>query len=165
LGGGHFLTLRSLCCLHRGPGSLCAPAQVSIFYTAPTAVRALHAKGDEWVTKHSRASLQLLGSVGEPINPDAHRWYKEVVGGGRCASVSAVMLHAPYLGVGVWVWVCGCAWVRMDVSVDRWVCAWVYDAVHAVPRWLHACKSLRLWPHHMLLDEPFSLCSCRIRHF
>uniref|UniRef100_A0A6S8M2K9 Acetyl-coenzyme A synthetase n=2 Tax=Dunaliella tertiolecta TaxID=3047 RepID=A0A6S8M2K9_DUNTE len=58
--------------------------KVSIFYTAPTAVRALHAKGDEWVTRHSRASLRLLGSVGEPINPDAHRWYKDVVGGGRC---------------------------------------------------------------------------------
>eukprot|EP00967_Tisochrysis_lutea_P151765 scaffold295794_cov24-Tisochrysis_lutea.AAC.1 len=60
----------------------CAGPSVSIFYTAPTAVRALHAKGDEWVTRHSRASLRLLGSVGEPINPDAHRWYKDVVGGG-----------------------------------------------------------------------------------
>ena len=43
--------------------------QVSIFYTAPTAIRALHAKGDSFVTKHSRKSLRLLGSVGEPINP------------------------------------------------------------------------------------------------
>ena len=54
--------------------------QVNIFYTAPTALRALMREGDSWVTATSRKSLQLLGSVGEPINPEAWRWYHEVVG-------------------------------------------------------------------------------------
>ena len=58
--------------------------KVTQFYTAPTAIRALMQKGDDWVTKHSRASLRLLGSVGEPINPEAWRWYHEVVGDKRC---------------------------------------------------------------------------------
>ncbi|THT99346.1 acetate--CoA ligase [Lampropedia puyangensis] len=57
--------------------------QVTIFYTAPTAIRALMRDGDEWVKKTSRTSLRVLGSVGEPINPEAWRWYHEVVGGGK----------------------------------------------------------------------------------
>ena len=57
--------------------------QVTIFYTAPTAIRALMREGEEPVKKTSRASLRLLGSVGEPINPEAWRWYYEVVGEGR----------------------------------------------------------------------------------
>lgn len=57
--------------------------QVTIFYTAPTAIRALMRDGDEWVKKTSRASLRVLGSVGEPINPEAWRWYHDVVGGGK----------------------------------------------------------------------------------
>ena len=57
---------------------------VDIFYTAPTAIRALMAQGDEWVKKTSRATLKMLGTVGEPINPEAWRWYHEVVGEGRC---------------------------------------------------------------------------------
>ncbi|HLJ63711.1 MAG TPA: acetate--CoA ligase [Stellaceae bacterium] len=57
--------------------------QVNIFYTAPTALRALMREGDSFVTKTSRASLRLLGSVGEPINPQAWLWYHEVVGNGR----------------------------------------------------------------------------------
>ena len=61
--------------------------QVSIFYTAPTAIRALMAAGDEPVIKTSRSSLRLLGSVGEPINPEAWEWYYHVVGEGRCAIV------------------------------------------------------------------------------
>ena len=61
--------------------------KVSIFYTAPTAIRALMREGDEPVKKTSRASLRLLGSVGEPINPEAWRWYYEVVGGSRCPIV------------------------------------------------------------------------------
>jgi len=60
---------------------------VTIFYTAPTAIRALMQKGDEPVTKTSRKTLRLLGSVGEPINPEAWRWYHEVVGEGRCPIV------------------------------------------------------------------------------
>ena len=60
---------------------------VTIFYTAPTAIRALEREGDEWVTRHSRKSLRLLGSVGEPINPDAWEWYWRVVGDGRCPVV------------------------------------------------------------------------------
>ncbi len=58
--------------------------QVNIFYTAPTAIRALMACGDEPVEKTSRASLRLLATVGEPINPEAWEWYHRVVGGGRC---------------------------------------------------------------------------------
>ena len=61
--------------------------QVSIFYTAPTAIRALMREGDEPVKKTSRKSLRLLGSVGEPINPEAWRWYFDVVGEGRCPIV------------------------------------------------------------------------------
>jgi acetyl-CoA synthetase len=60
---------------------------VTIFYTAPTAIRALEREGDEWVTQHSRASLRLLGTVGEPINPDAWEWYWRVVGDKRCPIV------------------------------------------------------------------------------
>ena len=58
--------------------------KVNIIYTAPTAIRALMREGDEWVTKYDRSSLRLLGSVGEPINPEAWRWYFDVVGEGRC---------------------------------------------------------------------------------
>ncbi len=57
---------------------------VNILYTAPTAIRALMREGDGHVTSRSRASLRLLGSVGEPINPEAWRWYFDVVGEGRC---------------------------------------------------------------------------------
>ncbi len=57
---------------------------VNIIYTAPTAIRALMREGDAHVTSRSRASLRLLGSVGEPINPEAWRWYFDVVGEGRC---------------------------------------------------------------------------------
>ena len=57
---------------------------VNIFYTAPTAIRALMGAGDEWVKKTSRASLKLLGSVGEPINPEAWEWYYRVIGDSRC---------------------------------------------------------------------------------
>ncbi|HZW17720.1 MAG TPA: acetate--CoA ligase [Luteimonas sp.] len=57
--------------------------KVTIFYTAPTAIRALMREGDEPVKKTSRASLRLLGSVGEPINPEAWRWYYDVVGDGK----------------------------------------------------------------------------------
>jgi acetyl-CoA synthetase len=57
---------------------------VSILYTAPTAIRAFIRWGDEWVRKHDLSSLRLLGSVGEPINPEAWMWYHETVGGGSC---------------------------------------------------------------------------------
>ena len=61
--------------------------QVNIFYTAPTAIRALMAVGNEPVTSTSRASLKLLGTVGEPINPEAWEWYYQVVGESRCPVV------------------------------------------------------------------------------
>jgi len=61
--------------------------KVNTFYTAPTALRALMREGDEPVKKTSRASLRLLGSVGEPINPEAWLWYHRVVGDGRCPIV------------------------------------------------------------------------------
>ncbi len=61
--------------------------QVEIFYTAPTAIRALMSAGDEPVKKTSRASLKILGTVGEPINPEAWEWYNRVVGDSRCPIV------------------------------------------------------------------------------
>ena len=60
---------------------------VTLFYTAPTLIRALMAQGDDFVTRHDRSSLRVLGTVGEPINPEAWRWYHEVVGEGRCPIV------------------------------------------------------------------------------
>ena len=57
--------------------------KVNIFYTAPTAIRALMREGDDYVTRHDLSSIRLLGSVGEPINPEAWRWYHDVVGKGR----------------------------------------------------------------------------------
>ncbi len=60
---------------------------ITVFHTAPTAIRALMAEGDQWVTRYSRASLRLLGSVGEPINPEAWEWYHGVVGDRRCPIV------------------------------------------------------------------------------
>ena len=64
-----------------------AKHKVNIFYTAPTAIRALMREHDEWVLKHDRSSLRILGTVGEPINPEAWRWYYEVVGESRCPVV------------------------------------------------------------------------------
>ncbi len=61
--------------------------KVNIFYTAPTALRALMAQGNEFVTRHSRSSLRILGTVGEPINPEAWEWYYHTVGDGRCPIV------------------------------------------------------------------------------
>jgi acetyl-CoA synthetase len=60
---------------------------VNIFYTAPTAIRAIMRSGDDWVKKRDLGSLRLLGSVGEPINPEAWMWYYNVVGGQRCPIV------------------------------------------------------------------------------
>ncbi len=61
--------------------------KVSVFYTAPTAIRAFIKWGDQWVTKHSLASLRLLGTVGEPINPEAWMWYHREIGKERCPIV------------------------------------------------------------------------------
>ncbi|MBT6963766.1 MAG: acetate--CoA ligase, partial [Lentimicrobiaceae bacterium] len=61
--------------------------KVNQFYTAPTAIRALIAQGNEWVTKHNLSSLTVLGTVGEPINEEAWTWYHDIVGGGRCPIV------------------------------------------------------------------------------
>ena len=61
--------------------------KVNIFYTAPTALRAIAREGDEWVKRYDRSSLRVLGTVGEPINPETWRWYHDVVGEGRCAVV------------------------------------------------------------------------------
>jgi acetyl-CoA synthetase len=60
---------------------------VNVFYTAPTALRAIAREGDEWVERSSRQSLRVLGSVGEPINPEVWSWYHDVVGKGRCSVV------------------------------------------------------------------------------
>ena len=79
--------------------------QVNSFYTAPTALRALMGQGDEFVNRHDRGSLRVLGSVGEPINPEAWEWYYHVVGGGRCPitdtwwqTETGGILIAPYPG-------------------------------------------------------------------
>ena len=61
--------------------------QVNIFYTAPTALRSIMREGDEWPNKHDLSSLRILGSVGEPINPEAWMWYYNVVGKSRCPIV------------------------------------------------------------------------------
>ncbi len=66
---------------------VCDKHHVNIFYTAPTAIRALMAQGNDFVTSSSRASIRLLGTVGEPINPEAWEWYHRVVGESRCAIV------------------------------------------------------------------------------
>ncbi|MDA0362296.1 MAG: acetate--CoA ligase [Proteobacteria bacterium] len=61
---------------------ICEKHSVNQFYTAPTAIRALMGQGDDWVKAHDLSSLRVLGTVGEPINPEAWHWYNEVVGGG-----------------------------------------------------------------------------------
>jgi acetyl-CoA synthetase len=66
---------------------VCAKHKVTQFYTAPTAIRALMGQGTEWVEKHDLSSLRLLGTVGEPINPEAWVWYDKHVGKGRCPIV------------------------------------------------------------------------------
>ncbi len=66
---------------------VCAKHKVTQFYTAPTAIRALMSQGPEWVEKHDLSSLRLLGTVGEPINPEAWVWYDRHVGKGKCPIV------------------------------------------------------------------------------
>ena len=66
---------------------ICDDHQVTLFYTAPTAIRALIKAGDEWPAKHDLSRLRVLGTVGEPINPEAWMWYHRVIGGGRCPIV------------------------------------------------------------------------------
>jgi acetyl-CoA synthetase len=67
--------------------SICERNGVTILYTAPTAIRAFMKWGDQWVEKHDLSRLRLLGSVGEPINPEAWMWYREKIGGNRCPIV------------------------------------------------------------------------------
>ena len=66
---------------------ICERFGVTILYTAPTAIRAFMKWGDQWPAKHDLSRLRLLGSVGEPINPEAWMWYQEHIGGGRCPIV------------------------------------------------------------------------------
>ncbi|CUI60276.1 acetate--CoA ligase [Cognatishimia activa] len=66
---------------------VCEKHKVNQFYTAPTAIRALMGAGNEWVEKYDLSDLRVLGSVGEPINPEAWNWYNDVVGKGRCPIV------------------------------------------------------------------------------
>jgi len=66
---------------------VCEKYKANIFYTAPTALRAVAREGDEWVKKHALSSLRVLGSVGEPINPEVWLWYHDLIGGGRCPIV------------------------------------------------------------------------------
>jgi acetyl-CoA synthetase len=61
--------------------------QVNVFYTAPTAIRAIAKDGDEWPRKHDLSSLRILGTVGEPINPEAWMWYYDLIGNSRCPIV------------------------------------------------------------------------------
>jgi acetyl-CoA synthetase len=67
--------------------SLVERHRVTVFYTAPTAIRAFVRWGDEWPGRHDLTSLRLLGTVGEPINPEAWMWYRKVIGGERCPIV------------------------------------------------------------------------------
>ena len=66
---------------------VCEKYKVNQFYTAPTAIRALMAQGDQWTEKNDLSSLKVLGSVGEPINPEAWKWYNEKIGKGNCPIV------------------------------------------------------------------------------
>lgn len=88
-------------------GEVCDKHKVNIFYTAPTAVRALMAQGDDVFAKSKLDTLRILGSVGEPINPEAWEWYHRVVGKGNCPIVdtwwqteNGGILIAPLVGVG-----------------------------------------------------------------
>src|SRR5207249_338226 len=67
--------------------SIIARHKVNIFYTAPTAIRTFIKWGEEWPKKQDMSSLRLLGTVGEPINPEAWMWYREIIGGNRCPIV------------------------------------------------------------------------------
>ena len=67
--------------------AVCEKHSVNQFYTAPTAIRALMGQGTEWVEKYDLSSLKILGTVGEPINPEAWNWYNDVVGKGKCPIV------------------------------------------------------------------------------
>ncbi len=67
--------------------AVCEKHKVNIFYTAPTAIRAIAKEGDSWVDKHNIKSLRLLGSVGEPLNPEAWNWYYQKIGRGECPIV------------------------------------------------------------------------------
>jgi acetyl-CoA synthetase len=76
--------------VHPEPGrywQVCDDLGVNVIYTAPTALRALAQHGDSWIKKYQRTSLRILGTVGEPINPEVWRWYHDVVGEGRCTVV------------------------------------------------------------------------------
>lgn len=66
---------------------VCEKYKVTVFYTAPTAIRALIQQGDEWPAKYDLSSLRILGTVGEPINPEAWMWYHKHIGGDRCPIV------------------------------------------------------------------------------
>jgi acetyl-CoA synthetase len=79
--------------------------RVNIFYTAPTAIRAFIKWGEQWPLKHDLSSLRLLGTVGEPINPEAWMWYRELIGKGRCPIVdtwwqteTGAMMITPFPG-------------------------------------------------------------------
>jgi acetyl-CoA synthetase len=85
---------------------ICQDHQVTVFYTAPTAIRALKKLGDDLPAKYDLSRLRLLGSVGEPINPEAWMWYHRVIGGGRCPIVdtwwqteTGAIMIAPLPGV------------------------------------------------------------------
>jgi acetyl-CoA synthetase len=67
--------------------AVCERYKVNIFYTAPTALRSVAREGDDWVKKHDLSSLRVLGTVGEPINPEVWLWYHGLIGGGRCPIV------------------------------------------------------------------------------
>ncbi len=89
---------------------LIARRKVTILYTAPTAIRTFLRWGDAWPRKHDLSSLRLLGSVGEPINPEAWMWYRDVIGGGRCPVVdtwwqteTGAIMIAPLPGLTVTV--------------------------------------------------------------
>ena len=72
---------------------VCDKHKINIFYTAPTAIRALMSQGDEPVLKTNRTSLRILGTVGEPINPEAWEWYYSVVGNSKCHIVDTCLLY------------------------------------------------------------------------
>ena len=72
---------------------VCEKYKVTVFYTAPTAIRALIAQGDKWPAKYNLNSIRVLGTVGEPINPEAWMWYYRNIGHERCPIVDLSLIH------------------------------------------------------------------------
>ena len=93
--------------------------RVSILYTAPTAIRAFLRWGEQWPRKHDLGSLRLLGTVGEPINPEAWMWYRHVIGGDRCPIVDTWWQTETGARRATWSAAITCRWTRTAAASSR----------------------------------------------